>query len=129
LEHFRVRQNIFLDRLEARIEKKVAKGISVAKGEKLACVWGSGVFRLSKSFDTGNGEKILKRLLGISKRIGAAVDDAILYEILLRRPGSRTSATWSITSLPLTNSRARLILSIARDAQIVDDATFIHIAQ
>jgi hypothetical protein len=127
IEHFRVRENNLLDSAEALINKKVANGASVQRERNilekfLLSQWKNG------RFDKGNGEKILKRMLGISRKIGAEVDDKILYDIILRRPGARASAFFTISARPLTSSRALLLWTALSDPQLVDNATFVHAA-
>jgi len=127
LDHFRVHENALLDRIELRINAKVDAGVSVGR-ERRAMSRALVVQWRKKRFDSGSGEKILKRMLGIARRIGAQVDDTLLYEIMLRRPGSRVSVLSTISSTPLTRARAILLWTVLRDEQIVDDATFVHTA-
>jgi hypothetical protein len=127
LEHFRVRENTLLDAAEKLVNKKVAAGATLERerktiGTALTTHWKRG------RFDSGNGEKILKRILGIARKIGAPVDDQLLYDIILRRPASRASAFSTIASAPLTKDRALLLETVLRDAQLVDDASFVHAA-
>jgi hypothetical protein len=91
LIHFRVRENSLLDKLEAIIKAKVAGG-------------GSGfvpIVRLlniaermldKQAFDSGNGEKIYKRVLGLATSHKVPVSDKIFRDIIFRRPNLRESS-------------------------------------
>ena len=126
-EHFRVRENFLLDMAVKRINTKVAAGISVAR-ERESLVNAIRTMHRRKRFDTGNGEKILKRMFNISARIGADVDQKILLDTLIRRPGSRGSALNLISRLPLTRARTSTVRKFVQSGMIVDDGSFIDTA-
>jgi hypothetical protein len=127
LDYFRVRENAILDAAEKLINKKVELGITVQRERVVLARFLDSQWR-AKRFDTGSGEKILKRMLGIASKIGADVDDQLLYDVLFRRPGSRASALATISSRPLTPSRALLLWTTLSDPQFVDNASFVYAA-
>lgn len=127
IKHFRVRENALLDYATDRINAKVAKGKSVRR-ERDAIARSIRVMSRRKQFDSGNGEKILKRMMSIGGRIGAEIDGNILFNVLYARPGSRTAVLSLIGRLPLTQARTTVVRKFVGSDMIVDDASYVEVA-
>lgn len=125
--HFRIRENIFLDRLTAHIDRRAAAGASLDRERR----WIASTVRTlhrKRRFDLGNGEKILKRTLSIASRIGVEIDNKTLLDTLIRRPGSRTSALRLISRLPLNRARTTIVRKFLGSDLVVDDASYIDVS-
>jgi hypothetical protein len=76
--HFKIRENLLLDKLFALIDQKKSLGIPLTKERRkieLAIRYG-----LRKGdFSVGNGEKILKRLINFARQVQAELSDDIFY--------------------------------------------------
>ena len=87
LEHFKIRENALLDRLADRIEAARSAGKSLKSESRLIELAMRAGFRRTV-FSTGNGEKILKRLINLAAMVGANVEDAVFCRILEDYPAS-----------------------------------------
>ena len=126
-KHYRTKDNAFLDALERHIERRIKAGIPLTRERKhlsssLASWYHAG------RFDNGNGEKILKRAIKIATKIGADLDDSLLYDILQRRPGVRENACKLVAQLPASTGRIFALHQIIASGSLVDDASFVYLA-
>ena len=90
-KHFKVRENYIIDKVIKRIESRISSGLSIER-EKRHVRKALHKYHRKGIFDAGNGEKILKRLLSLSRRIGSRVELWLLNKDLTRRPGAREAA-------------------------------------
>lgn len=89
--HFRVRENSFLDKLEKVLETLKSSGKDLApRFAKLSAVITRRYER--QFFVYGNGEKILKRVIGIYNSYMFRIPDNLFYSFIHLHPNLRDSA-------------------------------------
>jgi hypothetical protein len=123
--HFRVRENMLLNNVVRRIDRKRKKDISLDSDRKYIRRALHKYYRKRK-FDGGNGDKILNRLMNISKLVDAKVDLWLLRDILRRRPTARSAAFGVIGWQFLTPKLTALVVSFLTSEVIVDEWTYIE---
>jgi len=127
LKHFRVHENARLDFLDARINRKIKDGhelkrerrfieVSIRKGLK------------SKNFDTGSGDKVLKRWLTLAGKTNARVASKSLLKIITLRPSVREKVFSYIRQEPLSSARAKTLANAACSGLLTDDAGMVELA-
>ncbi|NPD67469.1 RNA-directed DNA polymerase [Lichenicola cladoniae] len=120
-KHFRIFQNSQLDKLTENIALKVASGkqitVEVARIEKAVS---SGLAK--KSFDHGNGDKVLKRWINLAAKTGAILDTEDLKRVFLNRPSVRENVCSYIMRSDFSISLAKMAAECARSPLLVDDA-------
>lgn len=126
--HFRVRDNRFIDLLNRSIERKVSRGLSIERERRLVARGFLYSCRM-KRFDGGNGEKILKRIVTIAKRIEAELNHECLYEFLANKPSCREVIISYLTSRTLTTNKLQLLLKYLFRSRIVDDSSLLNLAE
>lgn len=122
--HFCTKENAELDLLTEALKQKRSAGQSLA-GEKarLKVMLTEGI--KYKRFDRGNGEKILKRIVGLCGEAGVAIDRSILERILKLRPASREAVLRYLARLsPLGGRQIEAICELLKTGLIVDQAFF-----
>lgn len=125
--HYRARDNAFMSKIEALVERKVAKGVTLDRERRLLRKWLPAAYRAGR-FSGGNGEKIIKRALKIAVRIGADVGDKFLFELALRSPGLREPVLRLFAQLPASPRRISALHQLVVGGNLVDDASFVMIA-
>lgn len=127
LNHFRVLENARLDRLQERIERRSKAGLPLDRDR---CLVERRISRglKAKAFDTGNGEKILKRWITLAGRLGSHVSPRALERLIRLRPAVRENVLAYIRTRPLTEARAKMLASIASSGWLIDDAGMVDIA-
>lgn len=125
--HFRVRENYLIKRVVQRLDQKLKANLPIDR-EKKYIRRALHVYYRKGKFDDGNGEKILKILLNISKRIDSKVDHHVLNDILRRRPGARAAAFRVIECQRFTPRIASLLMSFLSSRVVVDDWTYLESA-
>lgn len=125
--HYRARDNAFMSKVEALIERKVSKGVPLDRERKLLRKWLPSAYRAGR-FKDGNGEKILKRGLKVAIRIGADVGDRFLYELALKGPSLREPVLRLFAQLPASPRRISAVHQLITDGNFVDDAAFVMVA-
>jgi hypothetical protein len=125
--HFRIHENAELDTLTDRVEERIKSGRSVdAQRRRIEREIKNGLRR--HAFDSGNGDKILKRLITLAVRTNARITERNLFHIILHRPSVRESALNYIMRGGLTPSRARLLAECVHSGHLVDEASLVEIA-
>ncbi len=120
--HFRIAENAQLDTLTREIERRSRAGMSLRK--QTASVERQLRRGLARgSFEGGNGEKILKRLLTLARRTTAPIPERDLEYVLRMWPGSRENVFEYLAARELTTSTARTLLSFLQSGIVVDDAS------
>ena len=127
LRHFRVRENARLDKLKARVERKRNAGANTKLERRLIQL------RISRglangAFDDGNGEKVLKRWIGLAATVDAAIQPKQLQRLFLLRPAIRGAICAYIRRFDLTPGRAEALAIVANSGLIVDDAALVDLA-
>lgn len=127
IRHFRIFENARLDSLKASIEYRIAKGLPLERPKRvIERRLRQGVKR--KAFDTGNGDKILKRWLGLAAQTNANVKPKLLEQLIRLRPSVRDNVYVLIRSRPLTPSIARVLAESASSGLLIDDAAMVDMA-
>ena len=80
-----------------------------------------------RAFDQGNGEKILKRWIGLAGLLDARISKDDLFRILVLRPALRESIYTYIRSADLTPARAYVLARAAESGHLVDDAGLVDL--
>lgn len=126
-KHFCVRENYLIQKFEDRINYLVKEGRSISfYRERLANFINKNYF--DYNFNYGNGEKILKRLLKVARRIGSNISGKVIYDILLKRPSVRDAVLNLVAQLPADIGRIRALHQFVSSGYIVDDVAYIKIA-
>jgi hypothetical protein len=125
--HFRLRENQFLSQLEASIETKISRNISIARELRfIRTAIGRGLE--ARRFEGGNGDKILKRLINYARKFGSSIADEDFIRVLLKWPSNRAAMLqwWQQSVDP--EAKLPLIRDFLRSSEIVDDATLIDVS-
>lgn len=127
LKHFRAHENARLDFLEARIDRKLKGGLALDRERRF--VEGSIRKGLKRaSFDTGAGDKILKRWLTFAGKTKARVAPKALFKIVTLRPSVREKVFSYTRQLPLSSSRAKALAEAATSGLLMDDAGMVEMS-
>ena len=127
IKHFRVLENARLDAVRASVAYRLEKGLSLDRQRRVIELRLSrGIKR--RAFDTGNGEKILKRWLGLAAQTNAPVKPEILEQLIRLRPSVRENVYGLIRSRPLTPSLASVLARSASSGLLVDDAAMVEMS-
>jgi hypothetical protein len=120
--HFKIRENLLLDKLADRIETKKTKGHALDnERRKVVLAIKAGMRR--GAFLSGNGEKIFKRLINFARIVHADIGDDLFYLLLRDWPGLRqaTLSWWQHRVAP--EVKLPLIAKLFVEGGLVDDAT------
>lgn len=125
--HFRILENARLDNIKASVEYRKKKGLSLDRQKRVI------ELRLhrglkNKTFDTGNGEKVLKRWLGLAAQTNAKVKPEVLEQIIKIRPSVRDTVYGLIRGRPLTPSIAKILARSALSGLLIDDAAMVDMS-
>jgi hypothetical protein len=127
IRHFRIFENARLDSVQASVDHRLKHSLPLDRQRALIeARIRQGIHK--KSFDTGNGEKILKRWLGLAAKTGANVRPDALEECIKRRPAVRENVYSFIRSRPLTPSIAGVLASSSQSGLLVDDAGMVEMS-
>ena len=123
--HFRVRENRLLDAVQKRLDVKMKNHRDIKREGRII----SEAFRIlykKKFFDSGNGEKILKRMISIASRINASLDARTLIDVIEKRPNLREVAMRHVTRSGLT---MRFLICFRRFVEreiFIDDVSLVE---
>jgi hypothetical protein len=120
-QHFKIRENLLLDRLAELIGEKKSKGHAIDRERlKVEMAIRAGLRR--GTFASGNGEKILKRLINFARQLHADISDEIFYNLLCNWPALRPTlfVWWQSRIAP--ESKLALISKFFAEGGLVDDA-------
>lgn len=123
--HFRIWDNVKIDAIDQSATFALSAGISLDNIRKnvLNLIY-SGIKK--KKFDDGNGEKILKRLIGLAGKVGADIQISVISKILFLRPSVREPLYLYISRSKLTPARARTLSEFVRSGIIVDHVAYVE---
>lgn len=127
IKHFRVLENARLDTVKAIIDYRTKKGLSLARQRRVIELRMRQGLR-QKAYDTGNGEKILKRWLGLAAQTNANIRPKILEQLVKLRPAVRDNVYSLVRSRPLTPSVAEALARSASSGLLIDDAAMVEMA-
>jgi len=124
--YFKIIENESLDNLSDMIDIKSALGISLSQERQQL----SNLFSRWKgdgTFEHGNGQKILKRLINLSKKASFAVTATRIRWILAEFPGLRETALqwWREGKKP--HAQIHVLREFVSNGHLVDDAFVINI--
>jgi len=118
--HFRVRDNRFLDKLEKHLDIIARSGFLLSrKFDRMSAV----LLRLYEKgyFKTGNGEKILKRIIGIYNRHAARLPDRAFGHFLRLHPNLRDSSLRNASICGFRKNEFETIEGVFRLGLVSDD--------
>lgn len=127
IRHFRIFENARLDSVQASVEHRIKNGLPLDRQRTLVEARIRQGLR-KKSFDAGNGEKILKRWISLAAKTGANVKPEALEDLVKRRPAVRESVYSFIRSRPLTPSIAEALARASSSGLLVDDAAMVEMS-
>ena len=127
LRHFRVMENARLDVLKARVDRKRKAGASTERERQVIQL---RIRRglAARSFDGGNGEKILKRWIGLAATANVSIRASDLLGMFLFRPAVRETVCKYIRRFDLSVARAKMLASAAESDLLIDDAAIVDLA-
>ena len=126
VRHFQIHANTFLNNLEQRIQKKLNDEKEIERECRFVKNALVHRYRLRK-FDEGNGEKILKRMLSASAKLGIRLPNWLLEDILTRRPSCRDKAAKLLCGRLISKEAIDVFRRLLTSGQIVDDASLVEI--
>ena len=115
-----------LDTLRRRLNRRQSQGVSVERDRRLIALRLRRGLR-SGSFDDGNGEKTLKRWIGLAGQAGAPITATDLRSMIILRPGVRENVFAYLRRADLTASRAKVLAESANSGWFVDDAALVDL--
>jgi hypothetical protein len=124
LRHFRVAR---LNVMKSRVDRKRRAGTN-ADLERRVIELRIRRGLATRSFDNGNGEKILKRWIGLAATVNAAIRPSDLLRLFLFRPGVRDAVRAYIRRFDLSVASAKMPASAAESGLLVDDAAIVDLA-
>jgi hypothetical protein len=119
-EHFRVKDNAAVDVLLQRVQKLFFLEYWFDLYARLAGRWINNGVAIGY-FDSGNGDKILKRLLGLSARLGGSISDAAFRRILYTKAGLRQNLLQHWCRSPLFVDQLKIIIGFLSSGEAIDD--------
>jgi len=125
--HFKIRENMTIDVLTAAIGRKIASKKSVRR-ERAFLRRFHQKLAVKRAFDDGNGDKVLKRILGLSTDLDVAIHWRMLKAYLTERPSVRENVFRYISRRQLTKERLEAVEAFICSDAIVDDATYLEAA-
>lgn len=118
--HFRVRDNNFLDRLEGTIAARRAAGISTSGIFQKASKLFVSLYR-SQYFKIGNGEKVLKRAIGLYNKFEQRLPDFLFDHFIRLHPNLRDAALRNPSICGFRKSELTSIVDCANSGVVCDD--------
>lgn len=126
--HFCIKENHLLTKWQQQIDRKKKLGLSLARDQKRLTELVRRGLRKGR-FDSGNGEKILKRLLTTATKTGAQIRLQDLESIIKLRPGSRANAFWHLAHRTLGLREAKMLQVLILRPTFVDDASLFELTR
>ncbi len=127
IRHFRIFENARIDTVQNSVDFRLKHGLPIDRQRTLIeARIKKGIKK--KSFDTGNGEKILKRWISLASKTGAEISPATLTDIINRRPAVRQNVYAFTRGRHLKPSIATALANSANSGLLVDDASLVEMA-
>ncbi|MDA9549826.1 hypothetical protein ACM43_36275 [Bradyrhizobium sp. CCBAU 45321] len=127
IRHFRIFENARLDSVKASVEYRKKHGLPLDRQRRVIELRLSRGIK-SKAFDKGNGEKVLKRWLGLASQTNARVKSETIEQLVKLRPSVRENVYSLIRSRPLTPSVAGALANSVSSGLLIDDAALVEMA-
>ena len=126
-EHFKIRENMLIDKLAERIDAKLSAKKPLDKERRQVELAIRGGLRRG-TFLVGNGDKIFKRLVNLARQLRANLSDETFLTLLRDWPALRPAAlSWLQHSAKLAE-KLPILSSLTNENAFVDDAAKIDIA-
>lgn len=127
LSHFKIRENGLIDKLADRISAAVSSGQALDKLQ-VSVQRAIRAGRRRNVFNTGNGEKIFKRLLHLASQTRADLSDELFLHIIRVWPSLRATALnwWQKSGNP--EAKLPLLGQVFQEGIITDDAALLDMA-
>jgi hypothetical protein len=125
--HFKIRENLLIDKLAEKIDANRSLGKSnLREKRKIELAIRAGMRR--GTFEVGNGEKILKRLVNFGRPLHADMSDDLFHSLLRDWPALRQTVLnwWQNRIAP--EGKLPLIVDLFSKGTLVDDAAKMDIA-
>jgi len=122
--HFKIVENSFLNRMVERLELHSSDPPKVAFYGRLAVK----LLRSNKArlrFSTGNGSKLIKRLLTIVKGTRTPIPDDVFRWLLVEHPGLRKELFSAWSKSGITKNQIDRLIEFLRSGEAIDDMVFI----
>lgn len=127
IAHFCIRENHIVSILQGTIDKRIKGGFPVGIQKqrvlRLLSRW-----HQDGRFDRDNGEKILKRLLGMCYRLGIVPELNVWTNALYSRSACRELCLRTVLKAGIDPTAERILLDLLKSGRICDEATFLHIS-
>ncbi len=127
LEHFWVRQNLWLTIFSDRIDRKKSAGITL-KRERNYISRRINIGLQNKYFDKGNGDKVLKRYITMAGKSGATIKSPDILKIFRLRPSVREAICGYVRITGLTTARVNAFAMAFESGLLVDDLSRLDVA-
>ena len=127
LKHFRIIENARLDTVQKSVDRRIRHGLPLDRPRALVAARIHRGLR-KRSFDAGNGEKILKRWLGLAAKTGANVKPKAIEDLIRLRPAVRENVYAFVRSRPLVPSVVGALAGAAASGLLVDDAAMVEMS-
>ena len=125
--HFRVEENAEIDQIEYRLKKNYNDLDQRAQIKSI--ITKRIKYGLSKNlFESGNGDKVLKRWISLAGICSAYVPIKALHSLLLMQPQMRSTIFRYFQKIGLKAKVAKSLADIAKSGHLVDNAGFIDLA-
>jgi len=126
-DHFCVKENSVLTAIEKAVDRKIAAGESAARYHNLVPLllnrwWKSG------RFEKGNGQKVLKRLIGYMRVYRKDIDPIMFGNFFLEWTSSREPLLRYLASVVDPFAYIKAIINVLKSGEVVDDITPVRIA-
>ena len=125
-DHFKIMDNAFIDALKDDIKLSIDSGLSIDNQVKTIRGRISSGLR-NGWFDRGNGDKILKRLIGLSGEHGISIRVDLLKKILHLRPSVRESVYRYISRFPMKITHVSILHELIASEILVDEVSYTEI--
>lgn len=124
LSHFKVVENAFVDKLIARIEANESDHKKVSFYGRLAVKLLRSEYARER-FATGNGSKLIKRLLSIVKGTRTPLPNDLFRWLLVEHPGLRKELLSAWSKSGVSKNQIDRLTDFLRSGEAVDDMVFI----
>ena len=122
--HFKVLENALIDKIIAKLEANASDGNKVQFYGRLAVkILKSD--RARESFATGNGSKLIKRLLSIIKGTRTPIPNDLFGWLLVDHPGLRKELLSAWSKSGVSKNQIDRLTDFLRSGEAVDDMVFI----
>lgn len=119
-QHFRVRDNGILDAVEKYLDSLIKSGANPSR-TLTAVARGMERRYLAGYFRAGNGEKILKRAIGVLTRFGHRIPDSVFASVVRLHPNVRDAALRNASICEFRRTEFEAVEDVFRLGLVCDD--------